>query len=114
MSHKYRKPVRVSEDVLHFDPEVIRRQFPETSNSRNYNIMVNALCRSIEEDLTARQRTEIIMYMHGNTMPAIAAELGIDASTVSRTLARAKRRIRKALRFYIEYSRTNFREEDDT
>ncbi|MBQ5686879.1 MAG: hypothetical protein IIV23_04185 [Ruminococcus sp.] len=113
MAYKYRKPVRVSEDVLHFDPEIIRRQFPETTNSRNYSIMVNAFRRSIAEDLTDRQRTELIMYMHGNTMPAIAAELGIDTSTVSRTLARAKQRIRKALRFYIEYSRTNFREEDD-
>ena len=55
-----------------------------------------------EEELTARQRQLLQMrYEEGMTVSAIARELGVDKSTVSRTITRAKARIRRALRYSL-------------
>ena len=50
-----------------------------------------------EEELTARQRELLrLRYM---TVTEIAAAIGRDKSTVSRTLSRARRRLYKCLRY---------------
>ena len=51
-------------------------------------------------ELTPRQR-EIVerFYTDGQTVTKIAAELGVNKSTVSRTLARARRKLRMCLRY---------------
>lgn len=46
-------------------------------------------------DLTPRQRQVLEMYLAGKNMPTIAAELGVNRSTVSRTIASAKKELRK-------------------
>lgn len=112
MSNKYRSPTRVPVEALEFDKSVIQRQFPGITNIHNYRVLMAALRRTIAEDLTEQQRTQLVLYMNGNTMRVIADKLGISASSVSRTIARAKRRVQKAMRFYVEYSRVDFREED--
>ncbi|NLW65212.1 MAG: sigma-70 family RNA polymerase sigma factor [Clostridiales bacterium] len=52
------------------------------------------------EELTVRQRELINMYyMENMTMPEIAGKLGITVSSVSRTIARGRLRIRKYLKY---------------
>ena len=56
--------------------------------------------RVICEELTVRQRELINMYyMENMTMPEIADKLGITVSSVSRTMARGRLRIRKYLKY---------------
>lgn len=56
--------------------------------------------RIVEEELTERQRELLLHYCQGRSMSGIALELGINKSTVSRTVARALRRLRERMRFY--------------
>lgn len=53
-----------------------------------------------EEELTARQRQLLYMRFEENkTVTEIARELGVDKSTVSRTIGRAKKRLYQCLRY---------------
>lgn len=53
-----------------------------------------------EEELTARQRELLrLRYEENLSVSEIAALIGRDKSTVSRTLARARRRLYKCLRY---------------
>lgn len=46
------------------------------------------------DDLPPRQREMLEMYLAGKNIPAIAAELGLNRSTVSRNICRAKKNLR--------------------
>lgn len=53
-----------------------------------------------EEELTPRQRELLrLRYEENMTVSEIAAAIGRDKSTVSRTLSRARRRLYKCLRY---------------
>lgn len=53
-----------------------------------------------ERELTVRQRQILEMYYEKSlTMSQIARELSLNRSTVSRTIARAKRRLYRCLRY---------------
>ena len=55
-----------------------------------------------EEELTERQRLMLRMrYEENKSVTAIARELGVDKSTVSRTITRAKNRLYRCLRYGI-------------
>lgn len=58
------------------------------------------LRRVIERELTKTQR-EIILayYFQDKTIPQIAAERGVQKSSVSRCLKRAENRVRRCLRY---------------
>ena len=57
-------------------------------------------CMAREEELTARQRELLrLRYEENMTVTEIAAVIGRDKSTVSRTLSRARRRLYKCLRY---------------
>jgi len=54
----------------------------------------------IDQELTPIQRETInAYYFRQMTIPAIAAERGVNKSTVSRTLQRAEARVRRCLRY---------------
>jgi len=58
------------------------------------------LRRAIMDELTPRQREVILRYFVDNeTMTVIARDLGVNVSTVSRTIKRGKARLRKCLRY---------------
>ncbi|MBR1659595.1 MAG: sigma-70 family RNA polymerase sigma factor [Oscillospiraceae bacterium] len=58
------------------------------------------LSAAIREELTERQRQMVGMYyLEQHTMRDIALTLGLNQSTVSRTLAAARRRLRRCLRY---------------
>lgn len=58
------------------------------------------LCRAMEEAVTPRQRELLLLrYEEGLSHVAIARRLGLDPSTVSRTVRRGERNLRRCLRF---------------
>lgn len=68
-------------------------------NSAKISALKAALAEAIQEDLTPRQREIILAYYNeGLTQRQIAARLGIERSTVSRTKRRGEARLRKCLR----------------
>ena len=56
--------------------------------------------RVIEEELTQLQRqTLIAYYFQEQTIPEIAAQRGVNKSTVSRTVHRAEEKLRRYLKY---------------
>lgn len=71
----------------------------ETNESQLSRLRKN-LRRVIREDLTERQQIVLLMrYSQGFSQARIARELGVNKSTVSRTLCRAHKRIEHALKY---------------
>ncbi|MEY8387851.1 sigma-70 family RNA polymerase sigma factor [Oscillospiraceae bacterium 38-13] len=71
-------------------------------NSEQLDRLRRNLRRAREQELTPRQRQMMELYFEqGLTMPQIAARLGITTSTVSRTLRRARDRLRRCLRYAL-------------
>ena len=57
----------------------------------------------MKEDITPRQReTMLLYYGQGLNMREIGLKLGVDKSTVSRTIKRGERRLERCLRYGAE------------
>lgn len=92
-------PNRASEWIG--DMTVWRRE-NDPDNSERLARLRRQLRLARERELTARQRQFLDLYFdQGLTMTQIAADTGVAVSTVSRTLARAKRRLRRALQYAL-------------
>lgn len=58
------------------------------------------LARAMQEELTPRQREMLLLYYaEGLDMPQISRLLGVNKSTVSRTIKRGERRLGRCLRY---------------
>lgn len=69
-------------------------------NSDQMDRLRRNLRRAREQELTPRQRQLLALYFdEGKNMAQIAEELGVARSTVSRTIARAKKRLYRCLRY---------------
>ena len=69
-------------------------------NGEEIHLLKSNLARALREDVTARQRQVLLLYYGENlTMKEIADLLGIDRSTVSRTVKRGENRLRRCLRY---------------
>jgi RNA polymerase sigma factor (sigma-70 family) len=63
-------------------------------------VQLQRVQRVIREELTELQRqTLIAYYFQEQTIPEIAAERGVNKSTVSRTLRRAEEKLRRYLKY---------------
>lgn len=70
-------------------------------NRRQLALAKRAVQQVIREQLTPRQREVLLLYFfERQTIPRIAADLGVNKSTVSRTLARALRTLRSRLQYF--------------
>ncbi len=99
MKNKYTNK-RVPLEFLYAEQRVKIGEYASTSNKQ----IIKYLREIINEDLTKTQKQYIIMYYLNNMkIPEIARELGVNKSTVSRTIQRAKNRIYERLKY------TNFR-----
>lgn len=68
-------------------------------NRRRLALVKRAVLQVVREQLTPRQRQIVLMYFfEGKNIPAIAGELGVNKSTVSRTLRRALHNLRERLK----------------
>jgi len=71
-------------------------------NSLRLDRLRRGLRQAREQELTPRQRQILALYYdEGKTIPCIAGELGLNRSTVSRTLRRAKDRLYRCLRYAL-------------
>ena len=71
-------------------------------NSDQLERLRRNLRRAREQELTPRQREILALYYdRGLKMPQIARKLGINRSTVSRTVKRAKERLYRCLRYAL-------------
>ena len=83
------------------DLTVWNRQNAE-DNSERLDRLRRGLRQAREQELTPRQRQMLELYFdRGMTIPQIAEELGLNRSTVSRTLRRAKDRLYRCLRYAL-------------
>ena len=98
---------RVPEKVLEFDKSFIHDLMNEPStNKTNLKIAQEMVKDCIAEDLTDKQKEVIYLkYYEQLKNKEIAERLGLDTSTVSRHLTRAKNRIKKSMRLYMKYHR---------
>ena len=71
----------------------------ETNNEQLARLKKN-LTLAIQNELTPHQQRYLQMhYFEGLSCTEIAAALGVSASTVSRTITRAKARLQKVLKY---------------
>jgi len=83
------------------DLTVWNRQNAE-DNSERLERLRRSLRQARERELTPRQRQVLELYFdRGMNIPRIAEELGVNRSTVSRTLRRAKDRLYRCLRYAL-------------
>ncbi len=103
-----RRRRRLKEEVFAYDPEIVRRLarrteeslFPEQDNGRTR--LYRALRQAWEHELTPCQRKYLHLYYEETlTMREIAEQNGVNIATVSRTLKRARERLRHVLQYYI-------------
>lgn len=77
--------------------------FFEESNSAMLRKASSLIGKVIAAELTERQRQCLsLYYFNGLTMPEIASELGINKSSVSRAIARAKMRIERSMKYAMQ------------
>ena len=76
------------------------RQFVRLAESGDGHSAAARLNAAIERELTPRQRQLVRMYYIDQTpMQAIADQLGLDISTVSRTIKRGRGKLKKYMRY---------------
>jgi RNA polymerase sigma factor (sigma-70 family) len=81
-----------------------------SDNSAQISRVKRNLVRALQEDVTARQREMLLLnYDRRYNMREIGELLGVDKSTVSRTIQRGERRLQRCLRYGAEQF---FRQED--
>ena len=87
-----------------FELEADRKQFEDwRENVGDADFVAHskyAALVAMDEELTEKQRMYFDMYyLHGLTIVQIAQQQGVNKSTVSRSLIRAKRKLQKVLRY---------------
>lgn len=72
------------------------------NNSREVEKLRECMMLAIEQELNPRQKTILTMYyLDGKTMDDIAVELGVNKSTVSRSVKRSVAQLQK-IRSYAD------------
>ena len=93
---RYRRGKPYSADMAVY----LRQISEENTNAEQIGRLRRNLIRCLREDVTERQRTMLTMYYaQGMNQRQIGEELGVDKSTVSRTIKRGEQRLRRCLRY---------------
>ena len=70
------------------------------SNTQKIKQMKQKVRDAIESELTPRQKQVLLIALSkGFSQTQIAQELGVDKSTISRTMSRAIKRLRRVLKY---------------
>lgn len=81
------------------DMAVYAREMAEDNTAEMSRLRRN-LIQALREDVTPRQRRALTLYyVEGMNMKEIGKEMGVDRSTVSRTILRGEDRLRRCLRY---------------
>lgn len=74
-----------------------------SDNSAQMSRVKRNLLRALREDVTPRQREMLLLYYGEQlNMRQIGTRLGVDKSTVSRTIKRGEHRLQRCLRYGAE------------
>lgn len=98
---------RYSADRLEFDPAFLSRLSADAAEKLSETpdggrTVIRALRAAWQTALTQHQRIYMQeYYINRKTMQQIAAEYGVNKTTVWRTLRRARERLRSVLQFYL-------------
>lgn len=72
----------------------------ENTNTEEIGTLKRNLVKALKSDVTPRQREMLLLYYgKGMNMRQIGEALGVDKSTVSRTVKRGERRLKRCLRY---------------
>ena len=94
---RYRKGKLYAADMAMYSRQMA------ADNSREGSRLKRNLIRCLREDVTEKQRQMILMYYaEGKNMREIGEQIGIDKSSVSRTIKRGERRLQRCLRYGAE------------
>ena len=94
---RYRKGKLYAADMAMYSRQIA------ADNSREVSRLKRNLIRCLREDVTEKQRQMILMYYaEGKNMREIGEQIGIDKSSVSRTIKRGERRLQRCLRYGAE------------
>ena len=75
-------------------------QLMADDNRDQMNRLKRNLTHALRQDITQRQREYMMLYYgRGMSMESIAKEVGVNKSTVSRTLKRGRQRLYRCLRY---------------
>lgn len=100
-STRYERPFDTRASEWIGDLTVWNRQNAGDNSERLERLRRN-LRQARERELTPRQRQLVSLYYdQGMNIPQIAEELGLNRSTVSRTLRRARDRLYRCLRYAL-------------
>ena len=96
---RYRRGKAYSADMAMY----MRQLSEENTNEAQVNRLKRNLIRCMKEEITERQRTVLLMY-YGKQMSQqeIGEILGVDRSSVSRTIMRGEQRLKRCLRYGAE------------
>ena len=94
---RYRRGKKYAADMARYSIQMAG------DNSQEINRLKRNLIRALQEDVTQRQRQTLLMYYgQGYNMREIGERLGVDKSTVSRTIKRGEQRLQRCLRYGAE------------
>ena len=94
---RYRKGKVYAADMAMYTRQI------QADNSQEISRLKRNLIRALREDVTTKQREMMLLYYaEGKNMREIGELLGIDKSTVSRTIKRGERRLQRCLRYGAE------------
>lgn len=94
---RYRKGKLYAADMAMYVRQI------QADNSQEVSRLKRNLIRALREDVTPRQRQALLLYYaEGKNMREIGEDLGVDRSTISRTIKRGERRLRRCLRYGAE------------
>lgn len=69
-------------------------------NGAEMSRLRRALSQALREDVTEKQRRALLLYYgEGLNMTEIGQRLGVDKSTVSRTIRRGEKNLRRCVRY---------------
>lgn len=94
---RYRKGKLYAADMAMYTRQI------QADNSQEISRLKRNLIRALREDITPRQRQALLLYYaEGKNMREIGEDLGVDRSTISRTIKRGERRLQRCLRYGAE------------
>ena len=94
---RYRRGTAYAADMAVYAREM------SSDNSAQLSRVKRNLMRARREDVTPRQRQMLLLYYAERlNMREIGERLGVDKSTVSRTIKRGEARLRRCLRYGAE------------
>jgi RNA polymerase sigma factor (sigma-70 family) len=100
---KMKRKTDLSLDLFGDRLDVSRRN---ADDDGEYKRMLHVLRRAMEGELTERQRECVqLRYLNGKSVNEVAAELGVTASTASKHLKKARKRLGTVMGY--SFSRLN-------